>query len=107
MDSIQQTLDHLQHLIDQRHYSAAIELADSLHPLIATDELPWLREWAVCEMLADREQSRNPQRAIRLYELAQIGYRALGAEATGSGEGLVAMYQVERLANKIARLRQR
>lgn len=101
------TLDAIRDHIQRRKFANATDLALAAHPLVMAHELPWETGWAVCEKLGDRAKSKDPARAILLYELAQVGYRVMGYEATGSGEGLVAQYHIDRLAEIITRLQQK
>lgn len=97
--------DQLYALIDENKHAEAAALADSVYHLLATRELPMVWEWAICEDLGDFEAKRNPELAIRLYELAKFAYYVMGTDATGSGEGIVAMAEQKRMEKKIAKLR--
>lgn len=101
------TLDAIRDLMQRRKFAAATDLALTAHPLVMAHELAWEMGWAICEKLGDRAKSKDPARAILLYELAQVGYRVMGYEATGSGEGLVAQYHIDRLGDRIAQLQRK
>jgi hypothetical protein len=60
---------------------------------------------APTEYMAHRLRRRNPQLARRFYELAIRYHVEEGRQATGSGEGLMAMDAVARLRRKLDRLR--
>lgn len=57
--------------------------------------------WDFCESLADRERDRDPALAARLYALALVSHEKAGSMATGSGEGLEARRNLERVQAKL------
>jgi hypothetical protein len=56
---------------------------------------------APCESLADRVKRRQPEVARRLYQAAIEYHRWEGRQATGSGEGLMAMDAMKRVEQKL------
>ena len=57
-----------------------------------------------CEHIADHIRQSDPELASKLYELAVQYHLWQGTEATGSGEGIVAMDAARRVKNKIKAL---
>jgi hypothetical protein len=60
---------------------------------------------APCEELADKVKSRRPEVARRLYKAAMEYYRWEGMQATGSGEGLMAIDAMKRLEGKLKKVK--
>jgi hypothetical protein len=58
-----------------------------------------------CEKLADIVKRSNPEAATRLYHATIERYKWDGTNATGSGEGLVAMDKIRRVENKLKKIR--
>ena len=80
-------------LYARRDYDEAARYASTL-----TDEVLLL---APCESLADRVKRRQPEVARRLYQAAIEYHRWEGQQATGSGEGLMAMDAMKRVEQKL------
>lgn len=60
---------------------------------------------APCERLADVVRRRKPEAATRLYQAAIEQYGSEGRQATGAGEGLMAMDGVKRVEEKLRKVR--
>jgi hypothetical protein len=80
-------------LYARRDYQEAAKYASTL-----ADEVLLL---APCESLADRVKRRQPEVARRLYQAAIEYHRWEGRQATGSGEGLMAMDAMKRVEQKL------
>lgn len=63
--------------------------------------------WHLCEEMADRIAKERPEDALRLLELARVSNVKEGTYATGSGEGIASVTNVNRIQRKIDRLKKR
>lgn len=84
-------------LYAREDYDAAAEYAATLPDEVLMS--------APCESLADKVRRRKPEAARRLYRAAIEAYRRDGRNATGSGEGLMAMDGVARLEKKMGKVK--
>jgi len=95
-DHVHEMRDELRQLFREGRFDEATDLAQSLSDdvLMGTP----------AEAIADAIRARSPRDAKRLYQVAILYYRWEGTQATGSGEGLMAMDHIKTLESKIARL---
>lgn len=63
--------------------------------------------WHICESMAEKISAQDPEGALRLLELARESNAKEGTYATGSGEGIVSVANVNRIERKMERLRKR
>lgn len=83
-------------LYAQGNYQEAAEYAVTLSNEVL--------KFAPCEKLADLIKRKNPELAQRLYQATIEQYRWEGIQATGSGEGIMAMDNIKRVENKMKKL---
>ncbi len=74
-------------------YAQATELART-----ASDEV---LIFTPCEALADHLRAQQPAEAARLYAIAAQMWEYEGTQATGSGEGLMAMHHLKIVEEKL------
>jgi hypothetical protein len=84
-------------LYARRDYDEAAQYASTL-----ADEVLML---APCESLADKVKGSQPEVARRLYRAAIAYHRWEGSQATGSGEGLMAMDAAKRVEEKLRKVK--
>lgn len=95
---VEQQREKVRGLWQKKRFDAATDLAATL-----SDAVLMLTP---TEDIADHIRGRRATEALRLYEIAAKFWRFEGTQATGSGEGLMAMDKLARVEEKMRRLRQ-